>query len=234
MRTIGILGGMGPQATLELYRRIIEISVRRYGARRNQDYPHLLISNLPAPDLINDARQLDEVTEQLVTESRALAAAGAEVQALACNTLHLCLPRLAAASDARFLSMVEESIERAAQLRPRTVGLLGSRTTVESGLYAEPLAARGIAVVTPTPAEQRKVVGMIRRVLSGRRRRDDPRTLLRIAKGLRRRGADVVILGCTELPLLVQTPRPWLVDSVQVLAESVCRAAFERDFTQAA
>ena len=109
MKTLGILGGMGPQAGLRFCSLLLE-QARVHGAKTNADYPHFLLSNLPVPDLIT-SHDDEEISVRMVEdEIRNLGKAGAGVIVMACNTMHVFADRFIAASDGRFLSMVDEVV----------------------------------------------------------------------------------------------------------------------------
>lgn len=228
MKTAGILGGMGPYASMTFYHSVIEISALRHGAVRNADYPHLLISNLPVPDLIASRESEDMAVKMVEEEIRRLALAGADFLVLACNTMHLFLDRFRRVSSIPFLSMVDAVIASVVRDGYSTVGILGSATSLQSDLYSRPLADAGVRCVIPSLAEQELLSALIAENIAGNRNRQDERAVYAIVDRLRTQGAEALILGCTELPLIVAREHCSLpvYDSLRLLAETTCREIY--------
>lgn len=224
MKTLGILGGMGPFASIEFYRSIIELSALHYGAANNDDYPHLLLSNLPVPDLIHTRESEDVAIHMIEEEIVRLQHAGAEILVLACNTMHLYLERFRRLSHVPFLSMVDAVVRTVLHDQRRVVGLLGSTTSVRSGLYDQPLQAAGVRCVLPSLAEQDLLSALISTNIAGNVIRSQERAVYGVIDTMRAQGAEAVILGCTELPLILREGRCSLpvYDSLRLLAADAC------------
>jgi aspartate racemase len=222
MNTLGILGGMGPEAGLQFCSYVLELA-RTHGARTNADYPHFLLSNLPVPDLIRDRNAEETAVRMVEEETRRLRTAGADTIVLACNTMHLFADRFVAASDGKFLSMVDAVTAVIRRDGVRRVGLLGSHTTMQSGLYAEPLRSLGVQVILPDETGRKEVVEIIFRIIAGEAGEEDRDRLHAIIAALREQGAEAVLLGCTELPLLVDPSMAGVpvYNSLRILAEAV-------------
>lgn len=228
MKTAGILGGMGPFASITFYRSIIELSGLTYGAVRNDEYPHLLLSSLPVPDLIA-TRESEEVTVRMVEEEIVrLEYAGAEFLVLACNTMHLYLEQFRRVSAVPFLSMIDAVTAAVVRDRLKTVGLLGSVTSLQSDLYSRPLAAAGTRAIVPSLEEQEVLSALIADNIAGNRNVQEERAVYGIIDGLRAQGAQAIILGCTELPLVLRREHCTLpvYDSLRLLAETTCREIY--------
>mgnify|MGYP001144639946 CR=1 FL=1 len=229
-RVIGVLGGMGPLATVDLYRKIIEVTP----ASRDQEHLHVIIDADPSvPDrteaLLHGG---PDPTPWLIAGARRLAAAGASFIVIPCHTAHAFLPRLQAEAPVPVLSMVDETADRLAQLLPvgATVGLLATAGTVVSGLYHRALGERGMRVVTPLEHEQADVSAAIAAVKAGQLQRPTTEFVLGPALELVRRGAEALVAACTELPLVLrqeEIPVP-LIDPTRVLAEAAVALALGR------
>lgn len=227
---IGVLGGMGPWATLELFRRILEATP----AERDQDHLHVLIDNNPAvPDRTAAIQGRGESPlPALLGGCRRLAEAGADFIVIPCNTAHFWIEELQQGSPAPVVDMVEEAVAAAIAARAdlHRVGLLATTGTVEGGVYRRRFVARGIEVLSPAAEVQRDLVmralygpGGIK---AGGSAAANRRRLVRAAQALVAAGAEVLLAACTEIPLVlrpedVQAP---LVDTLDCLA----RAAVER------
>ena len=170
---------------------------------------------------------------QLAAGVRFLRAAGAGIVAVPCNTAHAFLSGPPGAigtadGDPRFVDMIEEVARHLAGLRPQVdrIGLLATTGTVRCGLYTDRLARYGMAAELPTDAEQAEVMAVIRAVKAGRTGADARARMSAVAAALVGRGADAVVAGCTEVPLVLDPaglPVP-LVDAARTLAEAVVLA----------
>ncbi|HEY5714256.1 MAG TPA: amino acid racemase [Candidatus Gracilibacteria bacterium] len=227
-KTIGILGGMGPQASLEFYRRLIDLSIERCGADSNKSFPHMLLSNLPVPDWISDTTYQREAVDMAVEELKILEKAGADFTVLTCNTMHLFTDEYRAALKIPFLSMIDCVVE-AVQVQGITkVGLLGSASLLRSTLYQNPLAEQGISTLIPQEEAFESIAQVTKRIIAGTFSLEDKSYLLDQIERLKGKGAQGLILGCTELPLVLssQDIDIALFSSLHILAERACEALY--------
>jgi len=218
---------MGPLATADFYAKLVRLTP----ARRDQDHLHVIIDSNPAiPDRTAAVMGSGEdPTPALITTARRLARAGADLIAIPCNSAHIFLDAIRRAVTVPVLDMMEEVAVASAALRPapRGVGLLATPATLSSGLYKRALAARGIEVIAPAPAEEEGVAAVIAAVKSG-----DLGTAVRgrakaAAAALASRGAQAIVLGCTELPLVLDSRdiAVPVLDGAEILAAAVLREA---------
>lgn len=226
-KIIGVLGGLGPWATLDLFEKILRLTP----ARRDQDHLRVIIdSNAKIPDR-GPALQGggEDPTPALVATARNLERAGAEVLVIPCNTAHAFYEAVASAVRIPVLHIMDEV---AASLRAewpdvRRVGVLATRATVAARLYHRACAAVGVEVLTPDDRAQEEITRVIYAVKAGTAGASERAASAAVARGLVGRGAGAVILGCTELPLVLRpedVPVP-LVDSNLILAQAAIRAA---------
>ena len=218
---VGVLGGMGPAATADFYAKLI----RATPATRDQEHLRVVIWSDPStPDrtqaLLQDG---PDPTPWLVHGARMLTNAGADLIAVPCNTAHAFLPAVADRVGVPIVHMIDQASRRIASMNPRvrTAGLIATTGTVQAGLYQEWLTKAGIELLVPhPPAQAEEVMPAIRAIKAGT---TVPGTLAAVARRLLERGAEVIIAGCTEVPLGLhpdELPVP-LVDPAQVLAEAV-------------
>ncbi len=200
-KTIGIVGGMSPESTVLYYQTI----VRRHLAERGDHlYPRIVLASVSFGRYIElqHAGDWAGVAAGLAGEFRALAAAGADFALLAANTMHKVLgetnPPLPVLS-------IYDAVAREAKRSGRTrLGLTGTRFTMEDGFYARGLEARGLDVVVPAPAERAEIHRIIyEELIAGRVLPASRARFTEIAHALAARGADAVLLGCTELEILM-------------------------------
>ncbi|TCO19695.1 aspartate racemase [Kribbella steppae] len=217
-RRIGVLGGMGPAATVDFYAKLIEETP----AGRDQDHlPVVIWADPRVPDrsasLLGGAA---DPTPWLRSGIEALKQAGCDLLAVPCNTAHAFVPALAAEAGMRLVSIVDVTAETIASSGVRVVGLLATNGTVRTGLYAEALAERGVAVIEPDPGDQQLVVNVIASVKAGRVGPVDARALTAVARRLAARGAEQVVAACTELVLAMNEGDlgPPVVDPARLLA----------------
>lgn len=205
MKTVGIIGGIGPESTIEYYRLII-------AAYRDQvqdgSYPSILINSIDMTmmlDLIG-ANKLAEVTEYLAGEVQKLAQAGADFGVLASNTPHVVFDGISRWSSLPLLSIVETAREEAKALGLRRVGLLGTRFTMEGRFYMDVFRKAGIALVAPDPQAQSYIHDKyMSELVNGIILPETRAGLLAVIDQMwRRQMIEGVILGGTELPLILR------------------------------
>jgi aspartate racemase len=227
MKTIGIIGGMGPEATAALYMHIVGIFQRRFGAKHDADYPPMIICSLPAPDVVKRIEDEHQLVKMLQKAGRNIECAGADFFLIACNTVQKHLDAIAQEVSIPFVNLNEEIAQTAVQRGYKTVGILGTEATVEDGFLEKACRDQGMNVLIPNPIDRRALTRVIMTILSGEPRAEARRIVLAAISDLRRNGADTVVLACTDLRLVVnadESPVP-LLDSVDVLAQAAVREA---------
>src|SRR5690606_13896368 len=232
-RSIGILGGMGPEATADLFAKI----VRATPARRDQDHIRVIIDS--DPKIPDRAAHIwgrgPDPRPHMLRAAHNLVDAGADLITLPCNTAHAFYDDLAEAVPVPVLHIMREVAAWLAAEQPgiRRVGLLATVTTIRLGLYHTALADAGVEVLVPHEVAQQGVTRAIYGpdgVKAGNRTAARGR-VLDAAHDLIRRGAQAVILGCTELPLVIgpddlDVP---VIDATDILARAAVREALRDD-----
>ena len=153
MKTIGIVGGIGPESTIDYYRSIIML----YRARKNDGhYPHIIIDSVDLTEMLGllESGKLEELTESLCKAIERLAGAGAEFAVFASNTPHLLFDNIKLLSPIPLLSIVEETCEKAKAMGLEKVGLFGTRFTMQGGFYQKVFKRNGITISVPESEEQ--------------------------------------------------------------------------------
>ncbi|MDP6575484.1 MAG: amino acid racemase [Candidatus Peribacteraceae bacterium] len=228
MKTLGVIGGMGPQASIRFMELVIGSCTKDFGVKENDEFPRILLSSLPAPDLISDRNREKQAGDMLEQEAITLEKAGADFLVMTCNTMHVLSPRITDSTSIPFISLIDTVVNQIKSDGAKKVGLLGSMTTMTSNLYLEPLRVAGVEVCTPGIDEKNEVVSCIMKVLAGDGSLEERSILKRVIENLQNQGAQSVILGCTELPLLishsdVEIP---VFDSLRLLANASCNEIF--------
>lgn len=205
METVGIIGGVGPESTVEYYRLIIA-SYR--AQKRDGSYPPIIINSIDLKKMLDliGANELAEVTDYLVGEVRKLARGGAHFGLLASNTPHIVFEEIRRRSPIPLISIVESTCEAAQALGLERVGLFGTRFTMQGRFYAEVFSSVGIQIIVPGEEEQAyihdKYMGEL---VAGIILPETRARLLAIVERLREQERiQGLILGGTELPLILR------------------------------
>lgn len=224
-KTIGIIGGMGPLATCDLFEKIVTHT--RAGC--DQEHLHILIdNNTSIPDRTRALLSHGEdPLPQLIISAGRLQRAGADFLIMPCNTAHCFYEGLQKATELPILHMPAETAKALARQGVRRAGLLATDGTVLSGVYDRKLAEQGIETLKPDAPGQREVMRMIYEVVKAGRFDPQVPEFLAVCRQLLDRGAETLILGCTELPLAFARYRISLpyIDPTLVLAEAAIRFA---------
>jgi aspartate racemase len=220
---VGILGGMGPEATVLLMSRIIALT----SAEDDADHVPLLVDHNPqVPSRIKalvEGRG-DDPGPVLADMARRLAGAGATALAMPCNTAHVYVPVITAAVDLPFINMIERTAEHLAgmDLPNRRVGILASTAVQTLGLYDQALSNYGLTVVFPeNQADLLLAIRQIKRDAQHPQARDTHR---RVAGELLLDQSDVLLVACTEFSLIADAVPAGarVVDALDVLAAAIC------------
>jgi len=231
MKRIGILGGMSPESTSEYYLHITRTFVERYGSYA---YPEMVIHSLSFQSYVDWPAQdrWDLVADGLVAGAQVIQAAGADFLILATNTMHSVLPEIEPRIPLPIVSLPEVVADAIANHELVRVALLGTRYTMEHPFYPATLARRGIDVIVPNAAERAIVHRTIyEELVVGRTLENSRRAFVHIIDALADRGAQGVILGCTEIPLLIGPEDCGLplFDSSRIHAEAALDYALEEE-----
>lgn len=219
-KTIGIVGGMGPLATCDLFRKIVEVT----DAKSDQEHVRVCIdNNTEIPDrtaaILSGGK--DPVPEMVKSAVR-LQGMGADVLIMPCNTAHYFYDRLIPFVDTPFLNMIEETAKEIKRRGIKKVGLLATDGTCRSGVYRNVFDAMGIEMCTPSPDNQKSVMDVIYQGVKAGNLSIDLSGFYEAMEELFAGGAEILVLGCTELPVafeLFHIDRP-NIDPTLVLAKA--------------
>lgn len=227
-KTVGILGGMGPEATIEFMRRL----VAAVPATDDAAHIRMLVDNNPkVPSRIKALIEGtgDDPAPVLARMARNLETAGADFLAMPCNTAHAYLRQIEAAVAIPVLDMIGLSISALAEgsPRPRAVGLLASPAVRQTGVFAVPLSREGFETIAPSPEEEATLLALIKLIKAGRRGLAEQAMLHEVAGSLVARGAEALVIACSEFSLL---PKPciedrFVLDTLDVLVRETLSAA---------
>jgi aspartate racemase len=225
VKTVGLIGGIAPESTVEYYRFLI----REYQSRvPDGSYPLVLINSIDLTEMLGfiERRDLEGVTAYLAGEVLKLVKAGADFVALASNTPHIVFEELRLRSAVPMLSIVEAACEAVLASGVERVGLFGTRFTMQGGFYPAVFSRHGVSVLAPEPADQEyiheKYMGeLVKGVFLPETRRE----LLAVAERMReRQEVEGIILGGTELPLILRdasSPRVPFFDTTTIHVKKI-------------
>lgn len=203
---------MGPEATAELYLRIIRI-FQKNGAKYDSDFPEMVILNLPLPDVVESSENKSRAKKMLIRGAKKIESAGASFIAIPCNTASCFIKDMRNAVSLPLLS-IPELVEKLVR-NNRKVGLLGTESTINDGVY-DLIKDK---LIFPSKQQQKQLTKIIMNILSGNKTSKDKITIIKIIQDLELRKAEKIILGCTELPLLIK--RKDCIDTIDILADEI-------------
>ena len=223
VKNIGIIGGIGPEATIDCYSYIVNKVRERLSIDNDfSRLPNIIIYSLGQDHFHGSAFKLPGKPARIRSVIEELHRAGADFVVGACNSLHVMYDELANDLPIPWLSIMDATAEAILDAKMNAVGLLGTYMTMSDGFYQRALARHGIQTLTPDPDAMHRIDEIILTELGWNEMRAESRAyLLKCIEELSRRGAQGVVLGCTELPLLVKqedTPIP-LFPTTTLLAQ---------------
>lgn len=204
MKTVGIVGGIAPESTIEYYRQIIDGYRKRSSAG---NYPSIIIDSIDLKKMIDwiTANELTAVTAYLLAALERLARAGADFAVLASNTPHIVFDEVRKRSPLRLISIVEAARADAESLGMKRVGLFGTRFTMRAKFYPDVFSRAGIEIILPDESEQDFIhTRYMDELINGIFLPETKRRLEQIVDEMKQRSqVKGIILGGTELPLIL-------------------------------
>jgi len=219
-QTVGVIGGMGPQATAEFYRRIVAMTP----ARGDHEHLHVLIDSDPSVPSRQDALSGhgESPLHQLVIVARRLESAGATCLAMPCNTAHAWYDDLQDAVSIPIIDMIRETVHVVEHTpsRPRALGVLATNGALQAELYEKAFGDGGPRLCLPDAEQGQAIMDAIAGVKAGSM--IGRRQVASVARTLLERGADAILVGCTEVSLLIRPDdvEAEVIDSMSVLARA--------------
>lgn len=230
MKKLGLIGGMGPESTIPYYHDIV------YGVQEaigEQAFPELTIESVNVFKVLGLCKEqkYDELTEYLMDAIHNLAKSGADFAALSANTPHIVFDRLKEQSPIPLISIVEATCEEAKRRGLKKIGLLGTIFTMAGEFFKAPFIKKGIEVIVPTESEMELINEKISAELELGIVKDETLTAFQqiIARMRDEDGIEAIVLGCTELPLLLNdevSPVPCL-DTMQIHIQEIVKTILD-------
>lgn len=223
MATIGILGGMGPQASNRLVELLIEKALDRSEQRLDTDVPEIVLLSVPVPNFVSNKNNMKIAKKMLINRTKILESAHCTVAGIACNTAHLLLPEIQSTTSLLFVSLPHLVADHISKKQFKRVGLLGSPNTLSSTLCDDVINSAVIVRPGKKLAEltEESIHKQLKDMVSVRDKVIFRRAIDRFIDSQQ---LDAVILGCTELPLIFgKLNDDRIVDTLDVLAEGLLR-----------
>lgn len=221
---------MGPQASIELVRLVIDLATKKFGIKEAMSFPEIILDSVPVPDFIEGTKNERKLIKILNKRINDLSRLNPFCFSFACNTVHLFINKLSLPADIPFISVIDEIVKQVKRSKKKRIGLLASSLTLTSHLYQKRLEKNKMTVVLPDNDQKKILNEIIRDVIAGRNGNSDTQKLMRIASSFKKRGADCIVLGCTELPLLF--PKKFslpVFNSLELLALALLKTYYNFD-----
>ena len=200
--SIGIIGGMGPQASALLHTLIVQAATSQMGVQQASDFPLITHVSIPAIDFISNPELRHQNRGLLGRAVRTLQTNRPDAVVVACNTAHLLVDELPELSSLPLISLPEVTVAEAQRQGLTNVGLLASPTTIQTGLYHHIADRHKVTLITLDQHDQDITESIIRNVIAGQSNKREHARLEKLISKLLANGAEKVILGCTELSVL--------------------------------
>lgn len=223
MQIVGILGGFGPLATAKFYLKLNNLCAAQTGHR-----PAMLIWNTPLDlsterEFILRGRGADKYLAHLIAGAKLLQAAGAEFLVIPCNTLHIFVDKIREEINIPIISIIEETKKLIKSHGINNVGLLATSVSRSSNLFGNIFVENNVNIIKPNSKDQHKTDQIIVRLVNGETMKEDEQALLHIMDKLHHKGAEVIILACTDLQNIISANGKTIFDTLEILAESVSK-----------
>jgi len=206
-KSIGILGGMGPEATAFMFRLFIQ----KTQADKDQDHPIIIIYSNPKTPPRTDAifKSGEDPVPYLIKGASVLKKSGADIIVMPCITAHYFIKDVRKKLDFNFISLVDEAVKWTINRNPdvKRIGLLSSKGTIKARIFHKAFEKRKINLITPSEKEQKTVMESIfgnRGIKAGHKTGRSRENILSVAHSLINQGAEALITGCTEIPMALK------------------------------
>ena len=197
-------------------------------------YPSIIIDSISFPfsleeEIVQESKNENKILPILKESIARFNKIGVNIIVIPCNTVHIFIEDLRKVSDVPIINIIDETIKRVKDGNYRNVGLLASKKTIDSKLYENPMKKNGINVILPTSKEQNELSKIIVETIRNKLAKNRKNVIKRIIKNLIKRGSEVVILGCTDLQIILNKHEAdvELLDSFEILLESTFQRIIE-------
>lgn len=222
MKSVGIIGGVGPETTAEFYLEVV------FGCQKLDldQRPLVVVSSVPLlfeieRDLIISNKGKERYIPFLVSEAQRLEKSGVDFIVMPCNSLHVFIEEIRQAVNIPVLSIVEETISYLKANEFSKIGLISTSATVANHVYETKLLEAGIEFATPDDLQKAKMDKIIQRLIEGQHLNNDRENILAVAHDLAKQNVDCIALACTDLQLLLpSSDKVPIFDTMKLLADA--------------
>lgn len=229
MKTVGIIGGLGPETTSEFYLDLVFSCQKKDRTHR----PAIIISSVPLPyeieeDAISKNVGIERCLPFLIEETKRLEKAGTDFIVMPCNSLHIFINQIRNAVKIPVMSIVEETVKFLKKNNFKKVGIVSTSATIKNKLYESAFENNGIAYEAPDDFQQAKMGKFIFNLVKGQQNNRDREELIGIINSFEKKDIDCVILACTDLQLLIpKHPTLKIFDTMKILADATVEKILE-------
>lgn len=225
MKTVGIIGGLGPETTAQFYLKVVFSSYEI----NKESRPAMLIYNVPLPykieeDFITKTQGEEKYIPFLIDAAQRLEKGGADFIVIPCNSVHIFIENVRKAVTIPILSIVDETIHFLKDKNITEVGILSTTATIRNNLYGKKLLENKISVKIPDEQDQSRMGGIINHLVHSQHTDQDKMELIKIIEKLCQKDVKTIILACTDLQLLVpEYKEVKIYDSMEILVNATVR-----------
>jgi aspartate racemase len=225
MKTLGIIGGLGPETTSEFYLDVIFSCQKKDKINR----PAIIISSVPLPykieeDAISKNIGIERCLPFLIEEAKRLEKSGADFIVMPCNSLHIFIKEIRSSVKIPILSIVEETVKFLEDNKMKKVGIVSTSATIRNKLYENAFIESNIAFEAPNDLQQEKMGKFIYNLVMGQQKNKDREELVKIIDGFEGKKVDCVVLACTDLQLLIpRHPTMKIFDTMKIFADATVK-----------
>lgn len=229
MKTVGIIGGLGPETTSEFYLDLVFSCQKKDKTHR----PSIIIASVPLPykieeDAISKNIGIERCLPFLITEAKILEKSGADFIVMPCNSLHIYIKEIRNAVKIPVLSIVEETVKFLKKNKFKKVGIVSTSATIKNKLYENAFEENNIEYETPDDFQQAKMGKFILNLVRGMQSNKDREELIKIISDFEKKDVDCVVLACTDLQLLIpKLPSLKIFDTMKIFADATVEKILE-------
>lgn len=222
MKTVGIIGGLGPETTSEFYLDLVFSCQKKDKSAR----PSIVISSVPLPyqieeDAIAKNIGIERCLPFLITEAKRLETAGVNFIVMPCNSLHFFIEDIRKSVSVPVLSIIEETVKFVQKNNFHKVGIVSTSATIKNKLYENAFQKNNIEYEIPNDFQQAKMGKFILNLVTGQQNNKDREELVAIIDDFGNKNIDCVVLACTDLQLLLpKHPTLKIFDTMKILADA--------------
>ena len=222
MKSVGILGGFGPETTAEFYLDVVFSCYKKDKTAR----PSIIIASVPLPyqieaDLIMRSEGAERYIPFLINEAQRLEKSGVDFIVMPCNSLHVFIDQIRSSVSVPVLSIIDETVAFLKKNRFKKVGLVSTSATIRNKLYENAFSKNGISFEVPDDLQQEKMGKFIHNLVMGQQNNRDREELMEIINDFQNKEMDCVALACTDLQLLIPKHHTLKVfDTMKIFADS--------------